>query len=951
MKKSPSLFGIIFGLLLTTGVLYAAISQIGPRVNVSEVLPWLEQGFQSSDNWWTSPVSWVNGGVWLWVKDIMAPWGCKRITNTTTNQYFIPTKTEWQNFMANTPTGISIWDCPASPSGWGCGGEYIVSPCLLASWDPNLRTCWATERVVYETTESSATCTTTNPGTYKYNRASCVADPSCGGAQGTWDECTLFWWIWDSSVNRDDRIIIPGTPQIFGPTINFGDIGNWLVRTTTATNQTKWVCLSPTGCWWEGIDSRSDGSYSHNSGKCDTDGYPKNEYCDTPGENATIVTCCDWAWNGNNDCFKYACSYRASCTPSIPASCGWWDGLSTGLGNGNAVWNTTQCYPTGASATNMNAGHPKEEYCDNAWENGNKVICCEQSSNVDCFRYTCSYGASCTPSTAPTTTTSTACKIGNNPESGQDACFPSNIGDLWRVKVTESGVTKSWEYWTPTTNINVSKCGKQDVSTHTQAEIDALPICRAKCRLSGVEAWNADLCPTTNIGAMHTILHWDHWFLQEYWTTTVSPDSAMCWLIPVYPKKQADIMAIPLCPASTTTWPYCEYKDLNGDIVKTNGPQATPGSPWCATCQWLSADTARQLEYPLCGASTTSTTTTTTSSCLCWAPVMREITPTSRSLSCEGDGGSPAANIFSWMETFVNEKWVSSNRTSKKNGDIGPSCPEQSETAWSILSCDELAVYKNQLCNGNSVAAGICMANKLKAIDDYDARGCSTTTSAACIPANNCYEYQSCFVAGTQITLADGRTKSIEDVEIGEVIQTYDEISQTMQDRPVTETFHHASKESTLYTFEYDNTSFTSNDIHLIYLPKENNYLSAKDIYTRWKKGEVVYFLNRENILVKVNNIQEKRENLPLYNLHVNGVYDTGEIYDSRKPNHNYFANGIVVHNYKTDYDTWLCERECDIWTSCRENGNQIFCQGTAQDKIQFNACIDACAPQFIENF
>ena len=101
------------------------------------------------------------------------------------------------------------------------------------------------------------------------------------------------------------------------------------------------------------------------------------------------------------------------------------------------------------------------------------------------------------------------------------------------------------------------------------------------------------------------------------------------------------------------------------------------------------------------------------------------------------------------------------------------------------------------------------------------------------------------------------------------------------------------------FCFEYTNTSVTSNDIHLIYLPKEDTYRSAKEIYNLWKSGEKITLLDANKKLVSLNHMTVKREKVPLYNLHVDGIYDEGGIRDYHKPNHNYFANGILVHNEK----------------------------------------------------
>jgi len=147
--------------------------------------------------------------------------------------------------------------------------------------------------------------------------------------------------------------------------------------------------------------------------------------------------------------------------------------------------------------------------------------------------------------------------------------------------------------------------------------------------------------------------------------------------------------------------------------------------------------------------------------------------------------------------------------------------------------------------------------------------------------------------------MSDGKTKSIEDVKTGELVRTYDEITNSYIDRPVEETFHHASKESILFTFGYRDVRLTSNDVHLIYLPLEKRYLPAGDIYAKWKRGEKIALLDKDGGLVWIESISREVKDVPLYNLHVEGVYDEGGKIDPYLPNHNFIANGVVVHNEK----------------------------------------------------
>lgn len=227
------------------------------------------------------------------------------------------------------------------------------------------------------------------------------------------------------------------------------------------------------------------------------------------------------------------------------------------------------------------------------------------------------------------------------------------------------------------------------------------------------------------------------------------------------------------------------------------------------------------------------------------------------------------------------------------------------------------------------------------------------------------WEY-GCFVAGTQITLDTGKTKSIEDIAVGEIVRTYDEISKTFIDRPVTETFHHTERLQKLYTFEYGDQTLISNHIHRIYLPVNDIYISAEEIYKKWKNGEEIYFLNDQtHTPVKVHNIQVEDKVVPVYNLHVSGIHDRDDtLIDYTLPNHNYIANGVVVHNAKAPNtmaagiamfnvfntnctNAWhgiLFQSICmaDSTSIMASDGsiiNWVVCTGTAAEQITINAC------------
>jgi hypothetical protein len=192
-----------------------------------------------------------------------------------------------------------------------------------------------------------------------------------------------------------------------------------------------------------------------------------------------------------------------------------------------------------------------------------------------------------------------------------------------------------------------------------------------------------------------------------------------------------------------------------------------------------------------------------------------------------------------------------------------------------------------------------------------------------------------CFVAGTQVSLASGETKNIEDVEVGELVKAYNEITKQIVNRPVEEVLHHESKVSDLYTFHFDGKSVTSNDEHRFFLPNEDSYASASEIYFRWKLGYKAAFLNESNVKVPVEQIDVRTENVPLFNLHVRGQYDRDasvpEVF--RTANHNYFAGGVLAHNVKN----------CGGFSACTTCKDAAFSCGSSNQICDLNRDVMLC--------
>ncbi|MCD4705145.1 Ig-like domain-containing protein [bacterium] len=131
-----------------------------------------------------------------------------------------------------------------------------------------------------------------------------------------------------------------------------------------------------------------------------------------------------------------------------------------------------------------------------------------------------------------------------------------------------------------------------------------------------------------------------------------------------------------------------------------------------------------------------------------------------------------------------------------------------------------------------------------------------------------------CFLEGTQISMADGSTKSIEDIKVGDQIMTFDNIlDQKMASGRVSEVFKHI----------VPNYLIINNDLkltpeHLIYSNgkfKEAGFL---------EKGD--WIINKKGEKIAIESIEIINEIVTVYNFRVD-------------PQHTYFAQGYYVHNDK----------------------------------------------------
>lgn len=147
---------------------------------------------------------------------------------------------------------------------------------------------------------------------------------------------------------------------------------------------------------------------------------------------------------------------------------------------------------------------------------------------------------------------------------------------------------------------------------------------------------------------------------------------------------------------------------------------------------------------------------------------------------------------------------------------------------------------------------------------------CPATCSTSCT-LNNCGG--TCFVAGTNILMADGKTKAIENIKAGEQVMAFDEKSKKAVKAKVAGASTHKTNE---YLIINGKLKVTPNH----------------PVYANGKWVEIGSLKKGDSLL------NSKKEAEPLINIKKVKLKKSINVYDLEvKKYHNYFAEGILVHN------------------------------------------------------
>jgi cysteine-rich repeat protein len=168
--------------------------------------------------------------------------------------------------------------------------------------------------------------------------------------------------------------------------------------------------------------------------------------------------------------------------------------------------------------------------------------------------------------------------------------------------------------------------------------------------------------------------------------------------------------------------------------------------------------------------------------------------------------------------------------------------------------------------NVPSGSGAICGNGIVEAGEECDGTAC--TGDQSCI---SCICVSTCFVSGTPVTLADGSSKAIEQIKVGDLILSFNEVSQKFEPAEVLKTFKHPAKE---YLFINNKLGVTAS--HPLYIN------ATWQPAGRLKLGDQLLEVN--SLAVFVSSVETKIGNFFVYNLTVD-------------KNHNYYAAGFLAHN------------------------------------------------------
>ncbi len=181
--------------------------------------------------------------------------------------------------------------------------------------------------------------------------------------------------------------------------------------------------------------------------------------------------------------------------------------------------------------------------------------------------------------------------------------------------------------------------------------------------------------------------------------------------------------------------------------------------------------------------------------------------------------------------------------------------------------------------NSNAYGGVVEQLYTFKATKPYSHPGWGTTND----PDGSIYQYKweiynaVCFSGDTKITMADGSFKKIQEINIGDMVKTFDEENKVVKSSKVTNIYHHSPEEMEEYYLKINDELRVTTD-HVIYI--NGQWKSAGNI----KIGDTLVDINGEKITV--TSIEKIFEKIKTFNIDVENY-------------HTFYADNVLVHNEK----------------------------------------------------
>ncbi len=147
-----------------------------------------------------------------------------------------------------------------------------------------------------------------------------------------------------------------------------------------------------------------------------------------------------------------------------------------------------------------------------------------------------------------------------------------------------------------------------------------------------------------------------------------------------------------------------------------------------------------------------------------------------------------------------------------------------------------------------------------------------------------------CFVAGTLIEMEDGVSNKIEDVVVGDRVWTWNHTTNETEIKKVLEVTKKENQETVIYTLQNDETIQATLD-HPLYIKELGDYASYTPSLTLSDSGLEVKQIQVGHTLHPINQPEQSIRSIEL------GESTTVYNLKSVEDNHNFYANGFLVHN------------------------------------------------------